>query len=411
MQGNSVPDNKAPNLSFKEGKYPKSQDWAFMFLVFLLSQFLTSCTNKPERARQNLKGTYPLVSEVNRYARGFSITKYSNFDMLEVKKPWQGSEKLNFKYLLVKEGVSVPGSIMKGADLIRLPVERIVCTSTTHVAMLEALGKTEAIVGVSGADLITNKEIKERINLGEIRDIGYGRELNYEVLISLRPDVVLIYGVESEMTGLIHKLKDLGISVLMNGEYLEEEPLGKMEWIKLMATLFGLEEKAGVLFDSVSTRYELLKSKTENVNYRPVVLTGLPWKDVWYVSPGNTANAKFIEAAGATYLWEDLKSDKAVPMDLESVYLKAGIAEYWINAGTAVSINQIVNMDSRFSHFKPVSSGKVYNNTAKVNSTGGNDYWESGLMHPDIILMDLISIFHPELSGDEPLVYYQKLQY
>ena len=386
------------------------KNWIFVFIVFLFFLFINSCTNKPESARQNLPDINPVISEVNRYAQGFSITEFSDFSIVEVKKPWQGSDQLNFKYLLVKDGIKVPDSISKGADMISLPVERIVCTSTTHIAMLDALGKTETIVGVSGTDLITNKEIKERIKLGEIRDIGYGRELNYEVLVSLRPDVVLIYGVESEMTGLIHKLKDLGISVLMNGEYLEEEPLGKMEWIKLMATLFGLEEKAGVLFDSVATRYESLKSKTENVNHRPVVLTGLPWKDVWYVSPGNTANAKFIEAAGATYLWEDLKSDKAIPMDLESVYLKAGNAEYWINTGTARSIEQIISMDSRFSHFPPINSGKVYNNTAKVNSTGGNDYWESGLVHPDIILSDLINIFHPGLLEEETLVYYQKLQ-
>ncbi|RLD31800.1 MAG: iron ABC transporter substrate-binding protein [Bacteroidetes bacterium] len=410
MHENSVSDKKMPNLRLIKGKLIQPANWFFIFIVSLFYLFATSCINKREKASQNLPDTNSVVSEINRYARGFSITKYGNFDMLEVKKPWQGSEQVNFKYLLVKEGEIVPDSIRKGADLIRMPIERIVCTSTTHVAMLDALGKTNAIVGVSGSDLITNKEIKERIKLGEIRDIGYGRELNYEVLVSLRPDVVLIYGVESEMTGLIHKLKDLGISVLMNGEYLEEDPLGKMEWIKLMATLFGLGEKATVLFDSVATRYELLKSKTESVNHRPVVLTGLPWKDVWYVSPGNTANAKFIEAAGATYLWEDLESEKAIPMDLESVYLKAGNSEYWINTGTARSIDQIVSMDSRFSYFPPVSSGKVYNNIARVNATGGNDYWESGLMHPDIILRDLISIFHPELLGEQALVYYQKLQ-
>ncbi len=377
-----------------------------VFLFFIL--FLACSGNSgKEPAKSLIPGTG--IQEENRYATGFVITNYKNFKLLEVKKPWQGSENIHFSYILTKNSGEVPDSVLEAGDLIKLPVKRVVCTSTTHIAFLEALGKTETVVGVSGAGLITNKKIREGIESGRIRDIGYGRELNYELLVSLRPDIVMLYGVESEMTGLIRKLHDLGIAVVMNAEYLEHDPLGKMEWMKFVAAFFGLEEKASDYIDSVASRYENLRETALLENHKPVVLTGLPWKDVWYVSPGNTVVANYIEDAGGQYLWSDLKADKAVPMDLESVYLKAAEAEFWINTGAATSIRQIIDLDARFRHFPPVVSGKVFNNIAKVNATGGNDYWESGLIHPDIVLRDLINIFHPGSGLKQELVYYKKL--
>lgn len=380
-----------------------------IFVLVLLLIF-TGCSRPEGRHRE--KSTKPAagLKEEIRYATGFSMTDFTNFKVLEVKKPWQGAEDIHFRYILTHKRENVPDSILKTGALIKLPVNRVVCTSTTHIAFLEALGKTDLVVGVSGAGLITNKKIRNGIDAGTIRDIGYGRELNFELLVSLRPDVVILYGVESEMTGLIHKLNDLGIAVVMNAEYLEKEPLGKMEWIKFIAAFFGLEENANNLFDSVATRYENLRDTVSREKYKPVVMTGLPWKDVWYVSPGNTVVASYIHAAGGRYLWDDLIAQKAVPMDMESVYMKARNAEFWINSGTAGSIQQILNADARFSHFPPVVSGKVYNNIAKVNATGGNDYWESGVVHPDIVLLDLISIFHPDQVPDRKLVYYKELK-
>jgi iron complex transport system substrate-binding protein len=380
---------------------------AFLFLFFIL---FSGCYRSQDQNSRNSISPGTGKSENNSYAKGFHITNYNNFIVLEVEKPWQGSGNIRFTYILTGNSEIVPDSVLGIGDLIKLPVNRVICTSTTHIALLEALGKTETVVGVSGAGLITNKRIRKGLESGRIRDIGYGRELNYELLVSLRPDMVMLYGVESEMTGLIHKLHDLGIAVVMNAEYLEQEPLGKMEWIKYVAAFFSLEEKAKAVFDSVALRYENLRDAVITVQSRPVVMTGLPWKDVWYVSPANTVVANYIDDAGGRYLWAGLKADKAVPMDLESVYMEARDAEFWINTGAAVSIRQIIDMDARFRYFPPVVSGKVYNNIAKINTTGGNDYWESGLIHPDIILRDLIHIFHPERSVTQKLIYYKKLR-
>ncbi len=382
-----------------------------VFLVFII--FMISCNGKVKNSDGvNFISDPDLNNKLKiKYARGFSITKYDGYKILDVFDPWQGAKQISFRYLLSEKGFHLPDSLIGSATVIYTPVERLVCTSTTHIALLEALGKTESVVGISGAGLITNMNIHNRINTGEIRDIGYDRELNYEILISLWPEMVIIYGVESEVTGFINKLNDLNIPVVMNGEYLEENPLGKLEWIKFIAAFFNLEKEATEIFDSVENKYISLKSRVDSVTNKPVVMTGLPWKDVWYVSAGNTTVARFIEDAGGEYLWKDLKSSKAIPMGLESVYEKAAKVEIWINPGTAGSLSDVLNEDDRFRHFLPVRNGKVFNNIARLNPSGGNDYWESGLTHPHWILKDLIHIFHPEVEPDHELFYYHKLNY
>jgi iron complex transport system substrate-binding protein len=51
----------------------------------------------------------------------------------------------------------------------------------------------------------------------------------------------------------------------------------------------------------------------------------------------------------------------------------------------------------------------VYNNNRRTTPNGGNDYYESAVVNPDIILRDLVKIFHPDLVEDD-FVYYQQLK-
>jgi len=344
-----------------------------------------------------------------RFAKGFSIHQLNGFRQLEVMNPWQGAEHVSFQYVLVDEGKKLPGNLPGNTIIIHTPVKRIVCTSTTHIALLEMIDELQSIVGVSGTGLITNQQIRQKIEKGTIRDIGYDRNLNYETLVSLKPDLVMMYGVESEMAGFIKKINELGIPVVMNGEYLEKDPLAKLEWVRFVASFFDKEELAQSRFDSVVVQYEKLKSMCDSIRVRPIVMTGLPWKDVWYVSAGNTNIANYIRDAGGTYIWHDLKSKKAVPMDIETVFAKSNSADFWINIGTVNTRDDLLNMDDRFIYFKPVKNNQLFNNNARLGKGGGNDYWEGGLTHPQDILSDLIAIFHPELLPDHQLIYYRKL--
>jgi len=369
---------------------------------------LMSC-QRPDKT--DLTGSLPVWWNrlANQYARGFTLGYYNELKIIEVHEPWQGEKHAGLVYILAPKGYPVSDSLHEYGQIIRIPVDRVICTSTTHIAFLEALGQTSRIVGVSGVDLITNETIRKGIREGTISDIGYDRNLNFEILIASHPGLVVTYGIENEIAGFVNRLEQLNIPAVLNGEYLEEGPLGKLEWIRFMAAFFNLEERANTWFDSIRHQYEKLVDITTGIDERPVVMTGFPWKDIWYVSGANSTIATLIQDAGGNYLWSELQSDRAVPMDLETVFETSAKAAIWIHPGTASSIADIIQTDERFGHFIPIRNRLVYNNNARQNATGGNDFWESGIIYPDRVLKDLIYIIHPQLIDGHRLYYYTKL--
>ena len=343
------------------------------------------------------------------YASGFRIEDAEDFRILHVINPWQGSRSVHFQYILAEDPAVIPDSL-KHHTLISIPARRVICMSTTHVAMMEAIGATGAIVGISGSDYITSPLLRSRLANGEVKDVGADQTLNYELILSLRPDLVMAYGIGAEVSGMVNRLEGLGIPVVLNGDYLEDLPLGKTEWVRFVASFFGREKEADSIFNSVAGHYSQYRALLPDTGHRPRVMTGLPWKDTWYIPGGRSFAAAYIRDAGGAYLWEDMDSREAVPMDLEAIYAKAAAADFWINCGAAGSLAEIARTDQRMSRFQPVGAGRVYNNNARINPAGGNDFWESGVMAPHLILADLISIFHPEVLPDHELVYYTRLE-
>ena len=70
----------------------------------------------------------------------------------------------------------------------------------------------------------------------------------------------MIYGVGSESSGYVGKIEELGIKVIYNADYLETDPLGKAEWIKLFGALYCREKMADSIFNAEVEAYNNLKS-------------------------------------------------------------------------------------------------------------------------------------------------------
>jgi len=374
-------------------------------MLLLLGSVLLGCQN-PSRTRTD--SPHPAYSS-NSYASGFSIRDEGSYKVLTVRNPWQYSRNVSYDYVLSSRRDLLPDSL-QDLSWIRTPVERVVVLSTTHVAMIEQLGQASSLVGLSGSDFIYSPEIRERISSGRLADVGYGQGLNYESIVELDPDVMFIYGVEGNVVATLEKLKELKIPVVFCGEYLEPHPLGKTEWIHFFSCFYNQEEQASEFFHLIDSSYTHLSALALQAKNKPKVLTGLPWKDTWHMAGGGSFAARLIEDAGGDFLWSDNTSTQAIPLDLESVYLRAVNAGVWINPGAASSLEDIGSLDERFLDLSVVSNSRVYNNNLRTNQEGGNDYWESGTLRPDLILADLIRIFHPELLPDHDWVYYRQLK-
>ena len=367
---------------------------------------LSSCTwNRTKIPEQRNLSDKPIVS----YAKRLILEQKEGYSQVSVVNPWQGANNIIQNWYLVPVGKAAPRGI-DTISVIHVPVKKIICMSTTHVSMISALGENESIIGFSGTGLIFNRVVNDRVKSRAIKDVGYDDNLNKELILETHPDLIMVFGIGSESAGYIGKLKELGMKVMYNADYLETDPLGKAEWIKLFGALYCKESLADSIFVSIEQKYNQLKDfirvKTAT---RPKVLLGLPFKDTWYISPGNSYISNLIRDAGGDYLWENSESMFSMPVAPETVYIKALTADFWLNIGIAKTRDDIVSIDSRLSDLPCYKNGNLFNNTKRINANGGNDYWEGGTVNPDIILTDIASILHPGLFPGRELFYYKKL--
>ena len=375
-------------------------------LLVYISILLFSCTAKTTTTIEKPKtAEKPIIS----YAKRLKIEKMDGYSQVSVLNPWQGAIDIAQKWYLIPEGEIIP-SFIDSSEVIHVPIKKIICMSTTHLSMISALDEEVSVVGFSGTRFIYAKDLVQNVNKGEIREIGYEDNLNKELILKLDPDLVMVYGIGSESAGYIGKLKEMGVKVVYNADYLETDPLGKAEWIKLMGALFSRERMADSIFNAVENEYNKLKSYIKaNAMEKPRVLLGLPFKDTWYISPGNSYISALIGDAGGEYLWQNMESSVSMPTGLENVFLKALEADYWLNTGSANSRDEILSIDTRLAWLPCFKSGNLFNNNKRTNADGGNDYWEGGCLNPQIILRDIASILHPGLLPEGELFYYKKV--
>ena len=341
-----------------------------------------------------------------RYARGFTVEYSRDHKIVTVLNPWRGS-RVRFRYILVQRGTPPPPEA-GGAQIIEVPVRSIVSLSATYLAPMQMLGIQGSLVGLDRFKYVYSPEIRSRIREGKIFELGEASTLNIELLLELAPDLIMTPSLGQE--GDVHpKLMETGFKVAINADYMESSPLGRSEWIKFLAVFFNLEQKAEQVFDAIADDYEKLVEKTRSIPARPTVFTEAPYQGSWWVPGGRSYMATLLSDAGARYIWSDDRSTGSVLLDFESVFEAASQAEFWLNTGTWNSLAAGLAVDERFREFGAFQAGDVYNNNARVNKFGGNDYWESGVARPNEILADLIRIFHPALLPSHQLKYYRRL--
>lgn len=375
----------------------------FYFIALLLMVFIQGCNNSENH------NNFFLVNDNK--SRGFYIdnqVEHPATQKLMVFNPWENARDIVMEYYLVDDDAKDLDRL-SGKKVIKTPIQRVVCLSTTHLAFLEALSEDAKVVGISGSQYISNPEIRKRMEEGDVPDVGYGQNLNYELIVSLKPDVVLAYGIGSEVTSYTGKLEELNIPVVMVGEYLEESPLGKAGWIKFIGALFEKDDVADSIYNNIAAEYDRLKQLAAEVNDKPKVLVGSPYKDSWWVPGGNSYFANLISDAGGDYLGGNNSSHESYVISFENALAWGSHADIWINMSNLASKREILAADQRFRSFRVFNEGKLYNNIKRLGSHGGNDFWESGTLNPHLVLRDLISIFHPGLV-DEKLVYYQEIE-
>ncbi|WP_420630656.1 ABC transporter substrate-binding protein [Candidatus Leptofilum sp.] len=342
------------------------------------------------------------------HADGFIIEYFNNYKVVTVAAPWLGAED-SATYVLVQCGTPNPPGY-DDAVMLDVPISSFVSMSTTYLPHLEQFGLLDSLVGVDFASYAYNPTVQEKYAAGELVELGSGATVDVEAALALEPHVIMTSASGSADFDTHPKLQEVGLTVVLNADYLDVTPLGRAEWGKFIAVFYNEEAQADTWFDEVAVEYEALAALTANVEERPSVFTNTPFEGTWYMPGGQSYTALLLNNAGANYLWGADESTSTLFLDFESVFDQAADGTYWINLGFVSSLADLETTDARFADFAAFQNGTVYNYDLRTNEFGGNDFFESAAANPHWVLADLIKIFHPELLPDHEFVYYRLVE-
>lgn len=366
-------------------------------IVFL---FAIGCQNSKTNLQQN-----SITNEI-KHADGFSLKNYDGFSIVTISNPWPNSNK-TFTYVLHKKNRIIPDSL-KQFQQIQVPVKNIVVTSTTHIPSLEMLDVTDKLIGFPNLNYISSEKVRRRIDAKKIKELGSNQALNTELLINMQPDVIVGYGIDNTNPTL-DNLQKSGLKVVVNGDWNEQSPLGKAEWIKLFGALFDKQALANSLFNTIEREYTTTLALVEKSNQKPSVIAGALYKDKWYLPQGESWGAQFLTNAGGNYLWQQTKGTGSLALSFEAVIEKGLYADFWIGPGQFTSLADLANASENYTKFKAYKTKNIYTFSARKGKTGGVLYYELAPNRPDIVLKDLVKILHPEVLPKHQLYFFQKL--
>jgi iron complex transport system substrate-binding protein len=375
------------------------QNGVLCFLVFLL---FVQCKEEPKKQTV-------IASTKNKiqYARGLEIYKHQGFTILKITNPWPNAKE-NFTYILQEKNGIIPDSL-KQFTVIPIPLKSIVVTSTTHIPALELLGVENTLAGFPNTNYISSEKTRKRIDAGKVREVGVNENLNTEVLIDMNPDLIVSFGLNNSNPTLDH-LQKSGLKVMLNGDWTEQSPLGKAEWIKFFGALYGLDAKADAVFSEIEKEYKATLALAQKTITKPTVLSGAMYQEQWYVPQGESWAALFLKDAQSQYLWADTEGTGSLSVPFEVILEKAQNADFWIAPGEFSSLKQMSDNNPHYKQFTAFKNKKVYSYAVNKGAKGGILYFEWSPTRPDWVLKDLIKIFHPELVPNHKLYFFQKLE-
>ena len=376
-------------------------------LLSLIFCLFLSCK---EKTKDTLPPTLESKTIAIEYAKGFTIEKTgSGVTIITVSSPWPNAQT-NFKYALVPKDkmASITLNQEEYNAIIGVPVNNIVTTSTTHIPSLESLGVIDALKGFPDTQYVSSVKTRELIAAGKIKELGNNESINTEMVIELNPEVIFGFSINNQNKAY-ETLQRSNIPVVYNGDWTEETPLGKAEWIKFFAPFFQKEQAADSIFREISDAYNEVKSMAKNSRNKPTVLSGALYKDVWYLPGGNSWGAMFLKDANVVYPWSTTDQTGSLNLSIESVLAKGIDTDFWISPSQFTSYKEMEDANRHYLKFKAFQNKNVYTFAKTKGATGGLLYFELGPNRPDLILKDLIHIFHPEILPEHELFFFKPL--
>lgn len=390
-----------------------------LYLLFTISSLiatlaLTACGQK---TRQSAATDSVVVSSDSlldiRYAQGFVVKTLQNgIRLVDVADPQTDADKMpvSYHFALIPKDLNAKQSTFNGIEgytVVQVPVERTLVMTMLQLSNFIALEALDAVRGITGTKNLFNKDIRARVKDGRMVKIGMEGNFDPELILAADPEVIFISPFKR---GGYDAIKETGITLIPHLGYKELHPLGQAEWIKFVALFIGKEAEADSIFAGIEERYNLLCSGvSQNANGSlPTVFSGEMHGGNWYAVGGQSTLAQIFRDAGADYVVND-DNTGGVNIEFEQMYAMAAKADYWriLNSFPGdFSYEALKASEPRNELFRAFREKKVIYCNMKQTP-----YYELSPVQPDVILADLIAIFHPELMpADYQPTFYRLLR-
>lgn len=339
-----------------------------------------------------------------KYSSLLQIVKHADYTVVTIRNPWDTLKVLH-TYLLADREKPLPEHLPEGT-VVRTPLQKSVIYSSVHCSLWSELDELKGIGGVCGLEYIKLPQIQEGCRNGSIVNVGNNMNPDIERIIDLRPDAILLSPFEN--SGGYGRVGKLNIPIIECADYMETSALGRAEWMRLYGLLLGKEAQADSLFAGIEKEYLTLTQQVKSQNLkRPTVISEMKNSSAWYIPGGNSTMGRLYQDAGADYVFAYLSNSGSVPLAFETVFDRGGNADIWLikyNQPQDKTYSELERDYAPYARFKAFQDRKVYGcNTNHV------PFYEESPFHPELLLKDLIKIFHPELLPDYDLKYFSNL--
>lgn len=226
--------------------------------------------------------------------------------------------------------------------------ERVIDAAPSVTDFLLKLGYANKIVGVTKYDSYTKAE-----------NIGLLYPLNLEKIVSLKPDVVFMFG--GFQLSQYEKLTKLGIKAfVLNAKNLNEVYRDIID----VATIMGNPEKGQKLVKTLSSKVMKIAEAAYKVpiSKRPKVFYGSPYKQIWTAGMGSFLN-EIISLAGGVNItgnyagpngWLPVSPEFVVSQDPDII-----LVPYYSPNGQKAAVKAFSEYPA-FKDLKAVKEGHVY---------------------------------------------------
>ena len=294
---------------------------------------------------------------------------------------------------------------LTGATVLQVPLKRVVTLSSAQIGYMLRLGFQDKIVAVGEGKYVADSALYARVQSGAVAEVGSGPTLSLENVVALKPDLVMSFA-----TGGGHddyeRINALGLPLMLTSEWQEDSPLAKAEWIKLYGELFGMKSLADSIFEQSKNLYLQAvnggASDAVDGGSCPRVLVGMSYGGVWYAPGGNSYTARLIKDAGGCYLWAS-DTSRELQFSLEEIMLVADSADVWVNPGMFATSEDLLASEPRVKYIKAFKEKRVCQNDGRKGPGGGNDFYESAVVYPAEMLLNLRQCLKNATNGADSI--------